>query len=336
MSADAISRFESEYLEFHRISKHRRSEVLVVLREMEAAGNLLSDPAQALRDLQFRRLERGNVPATVGRLRGMVRPFYEWAWSAKIITAEQLMEVRQVRGPRGCRPQYVPRPYTRDEIKQLWQDFDRDFRIPYTPAQADYWLDRWQRGMSPYMRIKPIAARAQTRAIIGLCLCGGLRLTEARQIPIRNLHYENAYLVVNGAAKNPDAVPRQRAVPWVTDELRTWVQEWLDLRECFNVEHDNPWLSLWGTAGYWLPLHRLRFEATMARLGRGWEFHRLRHTAATEMLRVGYPLETVQRILGHATLQQTLVYAQLLPDDIVRVAARSTLEMSAALLPDNG
>lgn len=333
--SDAISRFESEYQALHRISSRRAREQVVVLREIEqlGGGDIFNDPAELLVRFQLARLEGGNVPATIGRLRGMIRPFYEWAWQSRLITAETLMEVKAVRGPRGCSPRYVPRPYRRDEIKLLWRDFNREFPADY-PDRLEYRMRRWVNDTTSWKRIKPTAQRLQTRAIIVLALCGGLRRDEIYRLKLVNMHHENEYVVVDGARKNDEAVSRQREVPWVTDEMRQWVREWIEFREFLNPPHDRPWMSLWGQHSWWGPLYPNRYEATLAKLGRGYEFHRLRHTAATEMLRAGYPLEGVQRILGHATIQQTLVYAELIPDDLVRIAARSRLAMGEALIPD--
>lgn len=334
--SDAIERFTVEYQRFHRISRGRAHEQVAVLRELEqlGGGDIFNDPGELLVRFQLLRLERGNVPATIGRLRGMIRPFYEWAWQSRFITAETLMEVKAVRGPRGYRPRYVPRPYRRDEIERLWRDFNRQFPADY-PDRLKRRKVRWVNGTTPWRTIKPTAQRLQTRAIIVLALCGGLRRDEIYRLTLVNMHHENEYVVVDGARKNGEAVSRAREVPWVTAEMRDWVREWIEFREFLNPAHDRPWMSLWGKDSWWGPLYANRYEATLAKLGRGYEFHRLRHTAATEMLRAGYPLESVQRILGHATIQQTLVYAELLPDDLVRIAARSQLAMSDALIPES-
>jgi len=39
--------------------------------------------------------------------------------------------------------------------------------------------------------------------------------------------------------------------------------------------------------------------------------HRWRHTFATTMLRQGTPLEVIQKVLGHASITTTQVYAQV-------------------------
>jgi integrase len=63
----------------------------------------------------------------------------------------------------------------------------------------------------------------------------------------------------------------------------------------------------------------------------GYELHRLRHTCATERLRAGMPLEAVQRLLGHATIQQTLGYAEIIARDVQKHAERSDEEFMRAV-----
>lgn len=51
-------------------------------------------------------------------------------------------------------------------------------------------------------------------------------------------------------------------------------------------------------------------------------FHSLRHTFAAWMRRAGVALDDLQRLMGHATIAQTQVYAHILPEDTTaRVAA---------------
>lgn len=46
----------------------------------------------------------------------------------------------------------------------------------------------------------------------------------------------------------------------------------------------------------------------------GQATHALRHTFATHFMMNGGNIITLQRILGHSTLQQTLTYAHFAPD----------------------
>lgn len=45
-------------------------------------------------------------------------------------------------------------------------------------------------------------------------------------------------------------------------------------------------------------------------------FHKLRHSAATQMLTSGIPIEVVQKILGHVDMRTTQIYAHVM-DDLV-------------------
>ena len=58
-----------------------------------------------------------------------------------------------------------------------------------------------------------------------------------------------------------------------------------------------------------------RFAELLTTIG-DWQLHRFRHTSATMWLRAGVKLELVSRYLGHARIQQTLAYAELIRDDI--------------------
>ena len=47
-------------------------------------------------------------------------------------------------------------------------------------------------------------------------------------------------------------------------------------------------------------------------------FHKMRHTAATEMLEAGLPLHVVQKILGHTDIATTKIYAQVMENYLLK------------------
>lgn len=345
--SDVIERFAAEYHDYHGISQARRVDQLRTMHALEAhAGKPLSEIEASDLSRWFQALiSDGMAPTTVRKYRGHLSPFWRWAWRGKLLDAERYMEIKDVPLPRGAVSSGTPNPYTRAEVKQLWHDVAVHYPWSREPKKrrgrpavddelerADYWLARWRNGTSGFRRVRAYADRLQIEAIISLCLCGGLRRDECFAVTLDGIDTANAYVVAMGAQKNPQAESKPRAVPWTTPYMRTAVGRWLDFREELAPPHDHVWLSLWAQHAL-TPLPHRRYEMLLTRLGRGWEFRRLRHTAATEMLRAGYPLHEVQRIMGHSRLQQTLEYAQLLPDDVVLTAHRHSEKLSTAITP---
>lgn len=329
-SDELIQRFCDEYHSYHGISGDRRKMQRRVLIEFaDFTGRHFSEleGGDVLESFLATQVSGGMAASTVRKHLNAIRPFVKWLWRQRIISADVRMALEDVSPPRGGNNQR-PKPYTREQLAVFWREFEEAYP---TDDQFDYYLARWSRGTSGWKRVQPYAKRLQMEAIIALALYGGLRREELYLLDIDAMHHENAYVVVRGAAKNHDADPVHRPVPWTCSEMRAAVQDWLDFRATLDIGHDRPWLSLHTEAHYLKPMRFRQFEMLLRNIGRGWEFHRMRHTCATELLRAGNPLETVQRILGHARIQQTLAYAELLPGDVVRTATRNSGEFGAAM-----
>jgi site-specific recombinase XerD len=336
---DLIAEFCAARFDYHQISASRRRQQPKVLRAFEASldGRQLTDATAAdLSAYLGSRVAAGRAPNTVRKELNMVKPFFTWLWQDRhLIDGETYMRIKAIRPPRGTTPFGRPRPYKRAEIDRLHQEVALAY--PWLDAwrhkagvddvdRAVMFVQRWQRGASGWSRVQPFFQRVQIDAIIALALYGGLRCDEIYRLGLEAMHPDNDYVVVQGARKNASAERIERAVPWMTDEMRDRVDRWLAARTLIpGVEHDRPWLSLHQHHRH-KPMSEDTFRMLLTNLGSGWEFHRLRHTAITAMMRaMPEKPHIVQRIAGHSRLSQTLQYAELLPGDLVaaaRAAAR--------------
>lgn len=343
MMQDAIERFAEAHFDYHGLTAARQQDVRRALADYRRfAGRPLEDTGADdfgawLRDL----IGRGYHVNTVRKYGNCVRPFYRWAWrDGQLVDAETYMRVREVPNPRGATGKAIPRPYKRKELTAFWAQLDE--RWPVTPGER--LVKRYVEGRSRFPRIATLAMHRQIEAVVHLALHGGLRHSEVYGAGLDDIHPDNEYVVVRGAAKGrrADLGPVLREVPF-TEDARAAIGRWLELRakilRGFGVEHDSPWLSCEPRASLnnpllpstpAAPMNRRRFGELMGTIG-AWELHRFRHTCGTEWLRAGMPVEKVQRLLGHARLDQTMGYVEVAFSDVQRDARRHEVAFSAAV-----
>jgi len=54
--------------------------------------------------------------------------------------------------------------------------------------------------------------------------------------------------------------------------------------------------------------------------------HRFRHTFASDIVRAGVSLPALMRLMGHAHIQTTLIYAQVTPIEVYQQYARAVAQ----------
>jgi len=317
-----VERFAADYFVSASLTRQRQNDVCRALTSLEAHAGA---PAEMLDDQAVRAwvtaLVAGGLHVnTVRKHLHAVKPFFRWCWLHRVIGADEFMRIGTVTAPRGSSANARPRPYKRDEIARFWEELDARW-----PLAAPHMLRRFERGTSRYKRVYTHGMHLQIQAIASLALFGGLRATEIRLAAMDDLHPDNDFVVVRG--KSPFG-ERQgfREVPY-TEEGREYVGRWLEFREQLKPKHDDVWLVLNSRSSLnhpLLPSHPLNpvsasgFAGLLPTVGKGWELHRLRHTCATEWLRSGVELEQVSKLLGHASIGQTLGYAELVREDVQR------------------
>jgi site-specific recombinase XerD len=55
--------------------------------------------------------------------------------------------------------------------------------------------------------------------------------------------------------------------------------------------------------------------------------HRFRHPVATDMVRAGISLPALMRLMGHASIQSTLIYVEVTPLDVYQQYARAAAQL---------
>jgi len=341
MTPDLVADFCRFHHAFHQISEDRAVAQGRLLRRLEEFLGEKPITEMTSGNLEMFLLSRNTAPSTTNKHLKMVLPFCKWLYRNQHITAEQLMDLREVKPPRGS-GQSAPRPYSRSEINTFWRRFDQSFpwtrdKDPFdrTPKRGEYWVQRYQESPDAFewYQVRPYAVRLQAEAIVTIALYGGLRRMEIYDLTLADMDYEAAYLRVLGAAKNERAERIERAVP-MTSVMRTAISNWLEFRvQVLKPEHDRPWLTLWRLQR----LEPMAFSVLahlLQNVGDGYELHRMRHTFATERLRSKMPVETLQKIMGHSNIAMTLRYARIGTEDILRVAGETNEQFEANMAGD--
>lgn len=315
-----IERFADSYFDFNQISEQRRQMQLTQLRRYEAfldGQPIETAGADELTAYMEHLMAKGFKPNSVALYLNMIRSFVGWAWSKKIISGDQLLEIRAVKKPRGAKPG-VPRPYSMKEMKQFWEELEAEY--PLMNLNAAH-VRRLHNGTARYANYRKHALRLQLEAIVLLAVCCGLRREEILRLTLDDLHPDNAYLPVHGKAVHGKSEgDNDREVPY-TELAQAAVLSWLDFRRTMLcVEHTSPWIACYGPTKnvFTRPMMMSTLAHHMGRIGSGWELHRFRHSSATNWLREGMPLEVLQRFLGHSSVSMTLRYTQLNREDIFR------------------
>lgn len=317
---DLIEQFAGHHFVLNQISEERARRAKIILAEFQEylGGDLLSATPDKLESWMASKVQAGYHVNTIRWWLNMMRPFFRWAWQAGHLDADTWLRLKDVSPPRGAVAQGEPNPYTRKEIDALWLAVaDRH------PLRSPNALRRWSR-RARYKRpprwpsVASHGRRLQTEAVISLALYCGLRRNEIFLLSIDDVHPDNQYIVVSG--KRSDHREKPRPVPY-NEAAREAVTRWLEFRRTLHIKHHRAlWLCLRGER-YREPMYRTQFGGLLTAFG--YEFHRLRHTCATERLRAGMPLEVLQRFLGHANIQQTLGYAKIVAKDIEVQAAKN-------------
>lgn len=149
-------------------------------------------------------------------------------------------------------------------------------------------------------------------AIVGLMLLDGLRTCEVLALQLADFLPEQAQLYVVGKGGRPRVLPLPPEIVPVLQKyllIERPVTTCLSLFVCLKGPRRGQPLTAAGLRSLFRH-HRLRSRIPLANP------HRFRHTFGADMVRGGISLPALQRLMGHAQIQTTMLYVQLSPQDV--------------------
>lgn len=166
---------------------------------------------------------------------------------------------------------------------------------------------------------------ARDMAIVGLLLLNGLRSCEVLSLELEDLLLSEAQMRVHGKGG------KVRMMPLPPETIR--------LLDCY-LKAERPltnsarvFVSLKGKArGKAMTKAGLRslfrHHRAVTTIGKA-NPHRFRHTFGSDMIRAGISLPALQRLMGHANIETTLLYIQISPQDVYEEYARAVAKQTA-------
>jgi len=151
------------------------------------------------------------------------------------------------------------------------------------------------------------------KAIVALMLCLGLRSCEILNLQLHDIDLDASQIRVRGKGGKERLLPIS---PWITSSLTNYLT-----LERPSVAHTSCFVVLKGTrcgqpmtpsALRKIFRHRRDHNAFL----KNAHPHRFRHTFCTNLIRQKVPLPIVQKLMGHASIDTTLLYINLSMEDV--------------------
>ena len=282
----------SEFLDYMKYELHRSEKTVNSyaedLEKFEAYFKNLSDQlswetvdADVVRDWMESMLDKGNTSTSVNRRLSALHSFYRFALARKKVSKDPS---HSIRGPKKSKPLPV-------FLKE---------------KQMDDLLDRQTWG-DDYMEVR-------ARTIIMTFYETGMRLSELIALDDDSIDFINREIKVTGKGD------KQRIIPF-GNELEVTFREYMKLRdESLTRESEALFLSDSGCRMTSASVRKIVKE-NLSRVCslKKKSPHVLRHTFATAMLNHDAGIESLKKLLGHASLSTTEIYTHTTFEQLKRV-----------------
>lgn len=231
-------------------------------------------------------MDQGEVAGTVNKKLSALRAFFRYMLRKGIITANPMATIK---GPKKEKP--LPMFVRESEMNRLLDDY-APLRLPHEGEGSDHDTD----SVIDYDKLL-------ARTIVLMLYETGMRKSEFLGLKDADIDFISRQIKVTGKRD------KQRIIPF-GDEMEETIRQYIATRdECFPEHPDSFLISKRGkmmnpTAFGNIVKEQLSLVTTIKKRSP----HVLRHSFATAMLNNGANLESVQKLLGHQSLETTQVY----------------------------
>lgn len=271
------------------------------LCEQRGVQELADVRRRHLYDYAEHRLEAGSSVTTINADLRSFQAFMLFLQEQEYPVPQALLRIHNLKPPERL-PQYL----TDEQVKALRDDFESQVAKPQFPHQKRDAL--------------------LTRAAFYLLWQSGLRKGEVEELRLEDLDLNGRRLSVRNGKGMKD-----RTV-YLTDTTAQALSAYLAMRGTGPTDH----VFLYRNQPLSKDLIHGRLKAAGERAGVKVHAHRLRHTAATQLLNAGCPVTSIQKFLGHKKLNSTMIYARA-HDKTVEAdyfAAMGRIEQRLMLAPE--
>ena len=158
------------------------------------------------------------------------------------------------------------------------------------------------------------------RVILEILYDTGMRRSELANLKIIDLDLQAGYVTIRNGKGGKD-----RVVP-MCERVCQLVQNYLSfVRPDYLKDKDNGYLILNRSGNKMVPngiYIAVKAVAGHSRIRKNITTHTIRHTCATHMLRNGAPVRHIQEMLGHDSLESTMVYTRVTINDLKKIHAK--------------
>lgn len=149
----------------------------------------------------------------------------------------------------------------------------------------------------------------------------GLRVSELVAMPLNNINFNKKQITILGKGS------KERLLP-VSDSALEELEDYITYRHCFFKEKESKWLfpSLTAKEGHITRdsfYKHLKEIAALAGISPSKVTpHVLRHSFATQLLRHNADLRSVQKMLGHESINTTEIYTHIISEELMNTVQK--------------